>query len=126
MATDNNGVVCKYGIDGSMTNGVVQSYDLVSSFNNEATVVDENGLTITHRLDDRKSELTVEMIVKATSVPVLGQTLNFSVNTASAYPGGSASSGFLGTIQKVQDKGSNKGFTLVSVSATGYESIGYA
>ena len=125
MATDNNGVVCKYGIEGSMSNGVVQSYDLVSSFNNEATVVDENGLTITHRLDDRKSELTVEMIVRAASVPVLGQSLLFTVNTSSAYPGGGASTSFAGCINKLQDKGSNKGFTLVSVSAIGYEKISY-
>lgn len=125
MATDNNGVVCKYGIEGSMSNGVVQSYDLVSSFNNEATVVDENGLTITHRLDDRKSELTVEMIVLTSSIPQLGQSLTFTVNTSSAYPGGGASTSFSGVINKLQDKGSNKAYTLVSVSAIGYESITY-
>ena len=123
MAAISNGTTCIYGIAGTVTNLFVQSYSLSSSFNADVTVVDETGLTKTHRLDDRKSELTVEGICKTSSVPVLGAALSFTVNTASAYPSGSASASFVGTITKIDDKGSNKGFTAVSITAIDYEGI---
>ena len=118
-----NGTTCVYGIAGTVSNLFVQSYTLSSSFNAEATVVDENGLTKTHRLDDRKSEITVEGICKSSTVPQLGATLAFTVNTASAYPSGSASASFSGVITKIDDKGSSQGFTSVSITAIDYEGI---
>ena len=123
MAAISNGTSCIYAIAGTVTNLFVQSYSLSSSFNAEATVVDEAGLTKTHRLDDRKSEITIEGIAKTTSIPVLGATLSFTVNTLSAYPSGSASVSFVGTITKIDDKGSNKGFTAVTITAIDYEGI---
>jgi hypothetical protein len=103
----------------------VQSYSLSSSFNAESTVISEAGLTVTHRLDDRKSEITIEGIAKTGSVPILGATLSFTVNTSSAYPAGSASASFSGVITKVDDKGSSQGFTSVSVTAIDFEGITY-
>jgi hypothetical protein len=123
MAAISTGTTCLYAISGTVSNLFVQSYSLSSSFNAEATVVDEAGLTKTHRLDDRKSEITIEGIAKTTSIPVLGATLNFTVNTLSAYPAGSASVSFSGVITKIDDKGSNKGFTAVTVTAIDYEGI---
>ena len=123
MAAISNGTTCLYGVAGTVTNLFVQSYSLSSSFNAEATVVDEAGLTKTHRLDDRKSEITIEGIAKTTSMPVLGAALSFTVNTLSAYPAGSASASFVGTITKIDDKGSNKGFTAVTITAIDYEGI---
>jgi hypothetical protein len=123
MAAISTGTTCLYGIDGTVTNLYVQSYSLSSSFNSEATVVDEDGLTVTARYDDRKSEITIEGIAKTSTMPVLGATLSFTVNTASAYPSGTASASFSGTITKVDDKGSNKGFTAVTITAVDYESI---
>ena len=123
MAAISNGTTCVYGIAGTVTNLFVQSYSLSSSFNAEAMVVDETGITKTHRLDDRKTEITIEGICKTSSVPVLGAALSFTVNTASAYPSGSASASFVGTITKIDDKGSNKGFTSVSVTAIDFEGI---
>ena len=124
MAAISNGTTCIYGIaNGTFGNLFVQSYSLSSSFNAEATVVDETGLTKTHRLDYRKSELSVEGIAKTSSIPVLGAVLTFTLNTLSAYPSGSASASFVGTITKIDDKGSNKGFTSVSVTAVDYEQI---
>jgi hypothetical protein len=101
----------------------VQSYSLSSSFNSEATVVDEDGLTKTHRLDDRKSEITIEGICKTSSVPVLGVALSFTLKAQTAYPAGSASVSFAGTVTKVDEKGSNKGFTAVTITAIDYEGI---
>jgi hypothetical protein len=123
MAAISNGTSCIYAIAGTVTNLFVQSYSLSSSFNAEATVVDEAGLTKTHRLDDRKTEITIEGIAKTSSIPVLGATLSFTVNTLSAYPSGSASVSFVGTITKIDDKGSNKGFTAVTITAIDYEGI---
>ena len=123
MAAISNGTTCIYGVAGTVSNLFVQSYSLSSSFNADVTVVDEAGLTKTHRLDDRKSEITIEGIAKTTSMPTLGAALSFTVNTASAYPAGSASASFVGTITKIDDKGSNKGFTAVTITAIDYEGI---
>lgn len=123
MAAISNGTTCLYGVAGTVTNLFVQSYSLSSSFNADVTVVDETGLTKTHRLDDRKSEITIEGIAKTSTMPVLGAALSFTVNTASAYPAGAASASFVGTITKIDDKGSNKGFTAVTITAIDYEGI---
>jgi len=125
MAAISNGTTCVYGIAGTVSNLFVQSYSLSSSFNAEAMVVDETGLTKTHRLDDRKTEITIEGIVKTSSIPVLGTTIAFTVNTNSAYPAGTASASFSGVITKIDDKGSNKGFTAVTVTAIDFEGITY-
>jgi hypothetical protein len=126
MAAISNGTTCIYGVAGTVANLFVQSYSLSSSFNSEAMVVDETGITKTHRLDDRKSEITIEGIAKTSSVPVLGATITFTVNTLSAYPAGSASVSFAGVVTKVDDKGTNKGFTSVTVTAVDFEGITYA
>jgi len=123
MAAIDTGTTCIYGVAGTVTNLFVQSYSLSSSFNSEATVVDEAGLTKTARYDDRKTEITIEGIAKTSTMPVLGAALSFTVNTASAYPSGSASASFVGTITKIDDKGSNKGFTAVTITAVDYEGI---
>ena len=125
MAAILNGTTCLYGVAGTVTNLFVQSYSLSSSFAAEATVVDEEGLTKTHRVDDRKSEITVEGVCKTSSMPVLGNTLTFTLKTASAYPAGSASTSFSGVITAVKETGTNKGFTQVSVTAIDYEGIAF-
>jgi hypothetical protein len=123
MAAISTGTTCIYGIAGTVSNLFVQSYSISSSFNSEATVVDEDGLTKTARYDDKKSEITIEGIAKTSSIPTLGATLSFTVNTLSAYPAGAASASFVGTITKVDDRGSNQGFTSVSITAVDYEAI---
>ena len=123
MAAISNGTTCIYGVAGTVTNLFVQSYSLSSSFNADVTVVDETGLTKTHRLDDRKSEITIEGIAKTSTMPTLGATISFTVNTQSAYPSGAASVSFVGTITKIDDKGSNKAFTAVTITAIDYEGI---
>ena len=125
MAAISTGTTCLYGINGTVSNLFVQSYSLSASFNSEAMVVDESGLTVTARYDDRRTEITIEGIAKTSSMPVLGAALSFTVNTASAYPAGSASVSFSGVITKIDDKGSNKGFTSVSVTAVDFEGIAY-
>jgi hypothetical protein len=122
MAAISNGVTCLYGISGTVNDLFVQSYSIASSFNSDATVMDEDGLTVTHRMDDRKSEITIEGIAKTSTIPALGETITFTVKTDSSY-GTSGSTSFSGTVTKVDDKGSNKAFTSVTVTAISYESI---
>ena len=123
MASVSKGVTCLYGVAGTVTNLYVQSYSISASFNNEDTVQDESGLTKTWRADDRKTEITVEGIVKASSVPVLGASFSFTVNAETAYPSGTASASFAGWVTKVDEKGGNKEFVKVSVTAVDYESV---
>jgi hypothetical protein len=125
MAAILSGTSCIYGIAGTVSNLFVQSFSVSAGFNNEDTVQDETGLTKTHRLDDRKTTLSLEGICKSGSVPVLGATISFTTNTSSAYPSGTASTSFSGIVVKVDEKSANKGFTSVSVEAVDYEGITY-
>lgn len=126
MAAILNGTTCIYGIAGTVSNLFVQSFSVSAGFNNEDTVQDEAGLTKTHRLDDRKTTLSVDGICKTGTVPTLGSVLTFTTNTSSAYPLGVASTSFSGVVVKVDEKSQNKGFTSVSVEAVDYEGISYA
>jgi hypothetical protein len=124
MAAIVKGVTAIYGLPGAtVANAVVQSYTNDGEFNNEATIVDETGKTVAWRGDDRKTQISVEIIAKTSAIPVLGATFSLTVNTASAYPSGSASTGFSGWVTKVSDKGSNKGYSAVTVTAVGYEGV---
>ena len=126
MAAILTGTSCLFGVSGTVTNLFVQSFSVSAGFNNEDTVQDEAGLTKTHRLDDRKTTLSIDGICKTGTVPVLGATISFTTNTSSAYPAGSASTSFVGIVVKVDEKSQNKGFTSVSVEAVDYEGVTYA
>jgi len=123
MASVNKGTTCLYGVAGTVTNLFVQSYSVSSSFNNEDMVQDESGITKTCRYDDRKSEITVEGIVKVGTVPELGGSFSFTLNANTAYPTGSPSVSFSGWVTKVDEKGGNKEFVKVSVTAVDYEGV---
>jgi len=123
MASVNKGTTCLYGVAGTVGNLFVQSYSVSSSFNNEDMVQDESGITKTCRYDDRKSEITVEGIVKTSGMPILGASFSFTVNSESVYPSGSPSVSFSGWVTKVDEKGGNKEFVKVSVTAVDYEGV---
>jgi hypothetical protein len=126
MSEVNKGIVCLYGIGaGQQASLFVQSYTVTSGFNNTGTVVNESGLTITARYDDRRSELMVEGVAIASSIPSLGTNISFTAKTTSAYPAGSASVAFSGVVTKVDDRGSSKGFVSVSITAESFEDITY-
>jgi hypothetical protein len=127
MAAILSGTSCIYGIGtGTVANLFVQSFSVSAGFNNEDTVQDENGLTKTHRLDDRKTTLSVEGIVKVGTVPTLGATITFAINTNASYTAGTATSSFTGIVTKVDEKSQNKSFCSVSIEAVDYEGIAYA
>lgn len=118
------GITAIYAINGTtVSNAVVQSYTSDSEFNAEAMIVDETGNTVAWRADDRKTSVTVELIAKTTSTPVLGSDFEITINTASAYTDGVAATGFIGWVTKVSDKGTVKGYSAVTVTAIGYEKV---
>jgi hypothetical protein len=124
MAAIVKGVTAIYGLPGAaVANAVVQSYTNDGEFTSEATIVDEDGMTVAWRGDDRKTQITVEIIAKTSAIPQLGAAFSLTVNTASSYAGGTASTAFSGWVQKVSDKGSNRGYSAVTITAVGYEAI---
>lgn len=124
MAAIVKGVTAIYGISGAtVANAVVQSYTNDGEFTSEATIVDEDGMTVAWRGDDRKTQISVELIAKTSAIPQLGAAFSLTVNTASSYAGGTATTSFSGWVQKVSEKGSNRGYSAVTVTAVGYEAI---
>ena len=118
-----------YGVAGTQltTPLFVQSYTVSASFNNEGMVQDETGLTKTMRFDDRKTELTIEGVVKTAAsgspAPALGAILTFTVSALSAYPSGTASNTFVGVVTKVEEVGSSKDFVKYKITAVDFEGI---
>ena len=121
MAAVTVGTALIYGIAGDMVAMVVQSYSCDSAFNLDVTVQDKEGLTITHRLDDRMSDLTVDGILESDSIPALGAEIEFTLNSNSSYPEGAATASYYGTVIKVSEKGTSKGYASVSITAKAYE-----
>lgn len=122
MAAITQGTSCLYGVAGTVTNLYVQSYSVTSGFNSADTVSDENGITKTWRGDDRKSELSLEGVVKVGTVPALGATISFTVHANTAY-GTTGSTTYSGWITKIDEKGGSKEFTKVSITAEAFEGI---
>jgi hypothetical protein len=123
MAAVSTGTTCLFGVAGTVTNLFVQSYSVNATFNLSGTVADETGLTKTARYDDRKTEITVDGICKTDSMPTIGGSFSFTINADTAYPSGSKSTSYVGTITAITQKGSNKDFTSVSVTAVDYEGV---
>jgi hypothetical protein len=123
MAAVSTGTTCLFGINGTVTNLFVQSYTVNVTMNLSNTVVDETGLTKTARYDDRKTELTIDGICKTSSMPTLGSWITFTINADTAYTAGTASTTYEGTITAISQKGSNKDFTSVTITAVDYEGV---
>jgi hypothetical protein len=117
MAAVTKGTAYVYGISGTVTGITVQSYTVTLSFELDDKVQDETGKTVTHRLDGRTNELSLEgvLVSAATFVLSIGDKIVFAGNEVA----------FTGCITRIEDRGQNKGFTLISLSATEYEAITY-
>lgn len=124
MAAIVQGISAIYGCgDTTVSNAVVQSYTNDGEFTSEATIVNEEGLTVAWRGDDRKTQITVELIARTSEMPVLGADFTVTVNAKSSYTTGTASTSFTGWVTKISDKGSNRGYSAISVTAVGYEGV---
>lgn len=117
------GTACTFGVAGTVTNLYVQAYSVNSGFNVDEKVVAENGLTVTNRLDDRMCEVTVDGVVKTSSMPDLGATFNFTCNTDVPNVLGSHTASYVGYITRLEEKGGSREFAKVTVTAVCYEAI---
>ena len=118
------GISAIYALENTtVSNAVVQSYTNDGEFNAEATIVDENGLTVAWRGDDRKTQITCELIAKTSAMPELGAAFTVVINTDASYTSGSASTTFTGWVTKVSCKGSVKSYSSFTVTAVGYEAV---
>jgi hypothetical protein len=114
MAAVVKGTAHVYGISGTVTNITVQSYTISRSFELDDRVEDASGLTITHRLDGRTNEITVEGVLQSSTFSVgIGDRLQFTGNEIT----------FDGVVTRLEDRGQNKGFSLISLTAVSYEGI---
>ena len=118
------GISAIYALENTtVSNAVVQSYTNDGEFNAEATIVNEEGLTVAWRGDDRKTQITCELIALTSAMPELGAAFTVSINTDASYTSGSASTTFTGWVTKVSDKGSVKSYSSITVTAVGYEAV---
>lgn len=116
MAAVTKGTAHVYGISGTVTNLTVQSYTVTRSFELDDKVAGEHGRTITHRLDGRTNEISVEGVLQTSSFSIaIGDTFTFSGNEIA----------FSGVVTRLEDRGQAKGFSLISLSAVSYEDITY-
>ena len=114
MAAVVKGTAHVYGITGTVASITVQSYTISRSFERDDKVEDASGLTITHRLDGRSNEISVEGILQSNSFSItIGDRLQFTGNEIA----------FDGVITRLEDRGQNKGFSLISLTAVSYEGI---
>lgn len=114
MAAVVKGTAHVYGISGTVSNITVQSYTISRSFERDDKVEDASGLTITHRLDGRTNEISIEGVLQSNSFSVaIGDRLQFVGNEIT----------FDGVVTRLEDRGQNKGFSLISLTAVSYEGI---
>ena len=117
MAAVTKGTAHTYGISGTVSNITVQSYTVSRSFELDDKVAGEHGRTITHRVDGRSNELSLEGVLQSSSFAIaIGDRLQFTGNEIT----------FDGMVTRIEDRGQAKGFSLVSISAVSFEDITYA
>jgi len=117
MAAVTKGTAHVYGISGTVSNITVQSYTVSRSFELDDKVAGEHGRTITHRVDGRTNEISIEGVLQSSSFSLaIGDRLQFSGNEIA----------FDGMVTRIEDRGQSKGFSLISVTAVSFEDITYA
>lgn len=117
MAAVSKGTAHVYGISGTVSNITVQSYTVSRSFELDDKVAGEHGRTITHRVDGRTNEISIEGVLQSNSFALaIGDRLQFSGNEIA----------FDGMVTRIEDRGQAKGFSLISISAVSFEDISYA
>lgn len=92
----------------------VQSYTISEGYEIDDRVQNASGITITHRLDGKTKEISVEGVLLTSGFTLeVGQRLQFAGNEHT----------FDGLVTRIEDRGQSKGFSLVSITAVSYEGI---
>lgn len=109
MAEVSKGTAHLYGINGTSTIGTVVSVTVKESFANVAEVNDEEGNVIHKRYDDRRKELSLEVIPQSGAAPEVGGSVTWD--------------GVSYIIESVDDKREAKGFVRYTITGVNYELI---
>jgi len=110
MASIDYGVAHFFSLRGTATYMTIQSDGITKSFALDVEVADEDGRVITDRLDDRRTEISLDGVLLATDVlPTNGTQFTYS--------------GVVYILKSIDDKGTNKDFRKVSVKGINYEQI---
>ena len=110
MASIDYGVAHFFGLRGTETYMTVQSDGITKSFALDVEVADEDGRVITDRLDDRRTEISLDGVLLASDVlPTNGTQFTYA--------------GVQYILKSIDDKGTNKDFRKVSVKGIKYEQI---
>jgi len=110
MASIDYGVAHFFGLRGTETYMTVQSDGITKSFALDVEVADEDGRVITDRLDDRRTEISLDGVLLASDVIPTNGT-QFTYNSIQYI------------LKSIDDKGTNKDFRKVSVKGIKYEQI---
>ena len=117
MPAVTKGTAHVYGITpggSAPANITVQSYTITRSFELDDKVADETGKTVTHRVDGRMNEISIEGVLQSSTFSLaIGDRLQFAGNEIT----------FDGVITRLEDRGQNQGFSLISLTAVSYEGI---
>ena len=104
------GVALFFGLRDTTTYMVVQSDDIAQSFALDVEVANEDGVTITNHLDDRRKEVTLDGVLKiADAIPENGTQFTYA--------------GVQYILKSIDDKGVNKDYRKVSVKGIKYQEI---
>jgi hypothetical protein len=110
MASIDYGVAHFFGLRGTETYMTIQSDGITESFALDVEVTDEDGRVITDRLDDRRTEISLDGVLLETDVlPTNGTQFTYN--------------GITYILKSIDDKGTNKDFRKVSVKGIKYEQI---
>lgn len=72
------GATHQYGVSGTVTNAVVVSTNITKDFRNTDEVVNESGIAIERRYDDRRSSGTITIRLESGySAPTVGSMLTY-------------------------------------------------
>jgi hypothetical protein len=104
------GVSHKFALYDTVAFVTLQSDDISTKPTLDVEVMDENGVVITDRLDDKRYETSLSGVLKTgASIPDVGQTLTYN---AISY-----------IIKQVDDAGTNNGFRKVTLKLVKYQGI---
>jgi hypothetical protein len=104
------GVTHAYGLNGTLSFATIQSDDISIKKALDVEIMDENGVVITDRLDDTRSEVSVSGVLKVKSAyPTIGAHFTYD---AIQY-----------IIKDVTDAGTNNGFRKVGLKLVKYQEI---
>lgn len=110
MAANEFGVIHIFGVKGTVSTLTVQSDDFDYKYALDVEVKDESGVVITDRLDDERTEVSIDGTMKGTG-------------TEDLIGGEYTYGGVTFIVKGVTDRGTNSDYRKVTIKGVKYQSI---